>query len=50
MCYIIACNAQDSVESLFRDFINDDQYQPDCLRAFKQNQNRRFHGGIGICV
>lgn len=27
MCYIIACNAQDSVESLFRDFINDDQYQ-----------------------
>lgn len=27
MCYIIACNAKDSVESLFRDFINDDQYQ-----------------------
>lgn len=27
MCYIIACNAKNSVESLFRDFINDDQYQ-----------------------
>lgn len=27
MCHIIACNAKDSVESLFRDFINDDQYQ-----------------------
>ena len=27
LCHIIACNAKDSVESLFRDFINDDQYQ-----------------------
>lgn len=27
LCHIIACNATDSVESLFRDFINDDQYQ-----------------------
>ena len=27
MCHIIACNAKDSAESLFRDFINDDQYQ-----------------------
>lgn len=27
MCHIIVCNAKDSVESLFRDFINDDQYQ-----------------------
>lgn len=27
MCHIIACNARESVESLFRDFINDDQYQ-----------------------
>lgn len=27
LCHIIACNAKDSVESLFQDFINDDQYQ-----------------------
>lgn len=27
MCHIIVCNAKDSAESLFRDFINDDQYQ-----------------------
>lgn len=27
LCHIIAYNAKDSVESLFRDFINDDQYQ-----------------------
>ena len=27
LCHIITCNAKDSVESLFRDFINDDQYQ-----------------------